>query len=254
MRFKHALLLLIIFLIFAFFMRLPNITAGEEHIVIGAHRGINSTENTLESIMSAANDPKYNFVEIDVQMTKDGKIIVYHDYTLMRLYGKPVVVPATNYSDLCYFAGTRIPLLEDVLDLLDNKKLIVDIKGTLSATDNQILVDKIVSSFKSRGSADNLLISSIFPGIVEYSKRAHPNIKTGVSYMFTSITYIPSERLVENFYDYMDFIEADYIMLHEQHLKNYELIRDNLPKGKKLIFWSLDEDMYLMDTDIEQMW
>lgn len=236
----------------SFFTRLPVITADD--IILGAHRGSNSTENTLEAIEQAVHNPKYSFMEFDVQLTRDGKVVVYHDYTLLRLHGQASIISNTDYDELCKMADVDIPLLEDVLDVVGDEKLIVDVKGSLNNERNQLLVDEIVSIFVERGISDNLMLSSIFPEIVEYSKKEHPNIKTGVSYMVTSVTYIPSERLVDEFYSYIDYINADYIMLHEQHLKNYDLIKDRLPKGKKLIFWSMSEEMYLIDLDKSKLW
>ena len=51
------------------------------------HRGVKGIklENTLESIMEAVS-LGFDMAEIDIQMTKDGKIIVFHDYDLKRLF------------------------------------------------------------------------------------------------------------------------------------------------------------------------
>src|SRR5260221_12598268 len=56
--------------------------------LIIAHRGFSSRylENTLASVC-AAFDLGVDFVEIDVQETRDGELIVFHDYRLNRICG-----------------------------------------------------------------------------------------------------------------------------------------------------------------------
>jgi glycerophosphoryl diester phosphodiesterase len=56
--------------------------------LIIAHRGWSSrfTENTLPAIRAAL-DLGVDFVEIDVHETRDGEIVVFHDYRLNRLCG-----------------------------------------------------------------------------------------------------------------------------------------------------------------------
>ena len=51
----------------------------EENIV--AHRGFSGLEpdNTYESVGRALNTPCVDMIEIDVRLTKDGKIVLHHD-------------------------------------------------------------------------------------------------------------------------------------------------------------------------------
>ena len=68
------------------------------------HRGIHLPteyypENTLGSIVDTINSKKYSGVEIDIQLTKDDKWIIYHDDDLFRLNGINSKVIETNYND-----------------------------------------------------------------------------------------------------------------------------------------------------------
>ena len=66
-------------LIITFFMIAPSIKSiGGDEYIIGAHRGNSQDyiENTLSALKSAAEEPKYAFIEFDVQYTKDKKIII----------------------------------------------------------------------------------------------------------------------------------------------------------------------------------
>lgn len=80
-----------------------------------AHRGASGThpENTL-SAFRAAFRMGAKAVETDVQQTKDGVLVLIHDFTLERLTGSRRSVRAMSYAEL---PRTRIPRLEELLDL-----------------------------------------------------------------------------------------------------------------------------------------
>lgn len=96
-----------------------------------AHRGASgyAPENTLAAFGKAM-DMGSKSVEFDVQMTKDGELIVIHDYTLDRTTnGYGYVMDTTLEMIRSYdagswygdeFIGERVPLLNEVLDLLPN--------------------------------------------------------------------------------------------------------------------------------------
>ena len=85
-----------------------------------AHRGLHSEdksvpENSLEAFRLAA-AAGYG-VELDVQLTKDGQVVVFHDDTLDRVCGVPGRVDEKSYNELklLRLCGTeqRIPLLTE---------------------------------------------------------------------------------------------------------------------------------------------
>ena len=66
------------------------------------HRGDTKKylENTIESIASAINNQNYQGIEIDIQLTKDNKWIIFHDINLKRLTGIDKNINDINYKDL----------------------------------------------------------------------------------------------------------------------------------------------------------
>jgi len=113
----------------------------KNEFIIIAHRGesYNAPENTHASINLSwkRND---DAVEIDVQLTKDEKIVVIHDKSTLRTGGKLKRISSNSYDNLSMidvgkFKGgkwknERIPLLDDVLkNLPENKILFVEIKS-----------------------------------------------------------------------------------------------------------------------------
>ncbi|MFF1884148.1 inositol monophosphatase family protein [Pseudarthrobacter sp. NPDC058196] len=85
-----------------------------------AHRGDSSKylENTLPAIASAI-DAGADLVEVDVRLTKDGKVVLLHDASLQRIWGLDCDVSDANYERVGRL-GTgeeRIPLLSEALEL-----------------------------------------------------------------------------------------------------------------------------------------
>jgi len=109
--------------------------------VIIAHRGesFEAPENTLSSI-NRAWEKGVKVVEIDIQLTKDKQIVVFHDTNTQRLSGIKKQIKNTTLNELklldigshkgAAWKGERIPTLNDVLKTIPaNGKLIIEIKS-----------------------------------------------------------------------------------------------------------------------------
>ncbi|MFC3343906.1 glycerophosphoryl diester phosphodiesterase membrane domain-containing protein [Paenibacillus abyssi] len=110
------------------------------NVSVAGHRGdlYHAPENSMSSIWSAINK-NVDAVEIDVQMTKDGIVVLNHDYTLNRVAGVNSSVHDLTYAEIADleigshfsddFQGEPIPTLIEVLEEVKGKtKLIVEIK------------------------------------------------------------------------------------------------------------------------------
>ena len=101
-----------------------------------AHRGLHTEdksvpENSLEAFRLAGR-AGYG-VELDVQLTKDGQVVVFHDDTLDRVCGVPGKLSDKSYDELKLLSlcGTnqRIPLLTEVLEVYQGRgPLLVELK------------------------------------------------------------------------------------------------------------------------------
>ncbi|MBT8321429.1 MAG: glycerophosphodiester phosphodiesterase, partial [Eudoraea sp.] len=132
------------------------------YLVIG-HRGAmgHETENSLPSIQKAL-DLGVDIIEIDVFKIKSGEIVVFHDKRVERLTNGEGNIEDYSLSDLSKLlleGNHHIPLLKDVVDLVDKKAdLNIELKGAGTADRvNHIMSDYV----ESHGwSWDNFLISS----------------------------------------------------------------------------------------------
>mgnify|MGYP002864406478 CR=1 FL=1 len=115
-----------------------------------AHRGVFDNEeiieNTMESFKKAIH---YHYpIELDIQLTEDNEIVVFHDDDLKRLCNQDAIVQKMNYSDLkkIPLLGTksRVPLLKEVLELNHDQVCIdIEIKPTKRVYDTIFYLMKI---------------------------------------------------------------------------------------------------------------
>ena len=112
-----------------------------------AHRGLSADapENTLyafsDAILVGA-----DFIELDVQQTRDGVLVVMHDSNLKRTTGVNKDIWDVDYADIQNldagswfdpaYANARIPTLEETLQFVDKRaKLNIEIKPTKHGSD-----------------------------------------------------------------------------------------------------------------------
>lgn len=101
-----------------------------------AHRGYHCIEHGIPEnsipAFKAAIQRGYG-IELDVHLTRDNRLVVFHDDTLKRMCGKDGVIEQTNTSDLKELTlldtPCHIPLLEEVLCLTDGQvPLLIELK------------------------------------------------------------------------------------------------------------------------------
>lgn len=147
-----------------------------------AHRGLHDKEalipeNSLAAFR-AAKEAGYG-AELDVQLSKDGKVVVFHDDTLDRVCSVHGNVCDFSWSDLKEMSllGTeeRIPLFTEVLDVFaGGGPLIVELK---SGKRNNELCQKTYEILKNYTGV--YCIESFHPFIVKWFKDNAPEVFRG---------------------------------------------------------------------------
>ena len=160
---------------------------GVSRPLIFAHRGARKVapENTLPAF-EAATRSGADGVELDVQYSSDGHLVVIHDLTLEALTNGTGRVTAQPLSALRAldagshfgprFAGTRIPLLREVLDLLQGK-LLVNVELKVPDSAGASMGADVVADVRSHGMVDQVVISSFNPFALRRAKHAGPEIE-----------------------------------------------------------------------------
>ena len=151
-------------------------------LVIG-HRGAmgHETENTLPSIQKAM-DLGVDMIEIDVFKIKSGEIVVFHDDTVDKLTNGPGSIEGYNIVELKKLivnGGHQIPMLQDVLKLIDNKvALNIELKGAGTADKVNFIMNYYVN--EKNWSPENFIISSFNWDELKEMRRLNPDVAMAV--------------------------------------------------------------------------
>lgn len=180
----------------------------------GLHYGYDVPENSLLAFEKAIKDD-YS-IELDVRITKDNQVVVFHDKDLNRLCNCNKKIRNLTFEELdkfsLYDTEEKIPLLKEVLNLVDCKvPLIIDIKdyGNIGLFEEQIF--NVIKDYEGE-----LAICSFNPSVVSWFRKNKPNIKRGL--IFGDLEKVEIKYL--NFiyiYRYLtlrpDFISLDYKLI-----------------------------------------
>ena len=148
-----------------------------------AHRGLYTEdqlipENSLAAFEAAA-QAEYG-IELDIQLTKDGKIVVFHDHDLSRMCGVPARIDELGAEELRAYtlatSGEKIPLFSEVLSLVDGRvPLLVELKS--AGARNVVLCQKAVQLLS--GYHGTYCVESFDPRIVRWFRKFAPWILRG---------------------------------------------------------------------------
>ena len=125
----------------------------EERLI--AHRGLFTNPEIPENSLTAFFEAVKNGypVELDVQTTKDNKLVVFHDDNLQRICGINKKLTDCSYDELINYRlfGTNeiIPLFDDVLKLIDEQvPIVIEIKSSGDYIKTAKLLNERLKSYK----------------------------------------------------------------------------------------------------------
>ena len=177
---------------------------------IYAHRGVfdnkKIVENTISAFKKALLD---NFnIELDIRVTKDNKIIVFHDENIKRLTNIDRLVRNMTYDELKNIkllnTNDRIPLLEEVLTLVKgNVTLLIEIKDNFSSNTLRDL-DKLLLDYNGK-----VLLQSFNPIIIR--KMASTSLKRYHMGILLANNYKGFKRALYEVFIYKYFIKQKSI-------------------------------------------
>ena len=172
-------------------------------LIIG-HRGAPSLkhENTLESF-NIALQKKVNGIELDVQLTKDNQLVVFHDLHTYSLNQKDSLIKEMFFIDLQKIKPT-IPTLEDVLKIVPpNKELHIEIKS--NQISNAILINKTYKLVSQYQLIDQTIFSSFNPFLLLTLKQLCPSVRIGLLW-----TQCPNEPWFITHYSYYKILPYSF--------------------------------------------
>ena len=215
---------------------------------VTAHRGdsLNYPENTLLAFTSAL-DKNADWVELDVQLTKDKQIVVSHDANLKRIAGIDKNIYDLTYDELQQieisknYPNVRIPLLSEVFKwgILNNISFNVELKPYDNETS---LVEKTIELILKYHLEDRVILTSAKYSILEDVKAINNKISTAY---IMSLAYGDISKLdkADNF-----SIEASSI--------SKELVKKLHNQGKEVYAWTVntrDSINKMLDLNVDNI-
>lgn len=162
------------------------------HPQIFAHRGarVVAPENTLPAFQKAL-DMHVDGIELDVYCSKDGQLVVIHDFTVDKTTngkGRVSDFTATELAGLdagsslsAEFAGIGVPTLDQVFDLVGNRcRVNVEIKSEDPSGGNQ--VEPLIALIQKRNLYEQVIVSSFNPITLIKMRWTDPKIQLGLLY------------------------------------------------------------------------
>lgn len=220
------------------------------HTNIWAHRGSSHQyiENTLGAFKQAIDDGA-DGIELDVQRTKDGKLVVFHDENLKRLTGvngfiwettweeiqKLTLMPNKNLSAPKDSLDTAIPSLETVLKLIEETHLVLNIELKNSIQFYKGMEEEVWSSVQRFKLEKQVLFSSF-----NHQSMNHMSSLAGkdrCAILTSDIQYEP--------WHYAKSIGVQAIHPALNSLQQKNLVKDCHEKGLKVNVWTADEEAHI---------
>jgi len=240
-----------------------------------AHRGARSLapENTISAARKALEVGADGW-ELDVQMSRDKKMVVIHDENLVRTSNVKEIFPhrepwlvrdftlkelqeldfgswfnetdpfgqiaAGNVSkeEQRSFAGVKILSLEEALEFTKKSKwkVNIEIKSFPFETDNFELVEKVVDQINQFKMEKMVMVSSFNHAYIKRVKKLNPRITTGALV----------DKPLNNPANYLKEIEADVydVSVSAISLDEIELLQS---KGFSVIIWTVNDEKTMKD-------
>lgn len=213
---------------------IERVEAGGDVEVI-AHRGgaASAPENTIPAFERGIADGA-DWIEIDVQETADGVVIVTHDSDFMKQAGNPLKVWDATFDDLAEidmgswfdpaFADARVPTLDEVLELSrDRAGVLIELKYYGHDVALETRVAELVEAADMSGQV--AVMSLKYEG-VEKMRALRPDWRAGVL----------AARAVGD----LTALETDFIAVNTGQVSQ-RLIASAEDRGKDVYAWTVND-------------
>lgn len=192
---------------------------------IYAHRGASgfAPENTMEAF-NLALEKGADGIELDVQLSKDGEVVVVHDDNIKRTSNGEGLVSSKTLEELKSldfgswfsdeFKDTKIPMLTEVLDWMLTNKLVLNIEiKTMPRLYDKSLTEKTVALVKERNLESRVFISSFEHKAIADCKKIEPKIKVGalISGSILNVGKYCKENCFEAVHPHHMFVDEEFM-------------------------------------------
>ena len=206
-----------------------------------AHRGLHDdliAENSLNSFKKAI---EHNYaIEIDLRLTSDGQVVVFHDQNLLRMTNANGSVETHSLSALKKLSltdGQKIPTLKETLSLI-NAQVPLLIEFKVSNGNQKRLVKQTLDDL-SGYDLNTVAFQSFHPQSLTIAKKLCPSVPVGQLFSkFVGENCF--QRLVFKSKLILKLFKTDFLSIEVNDLKD-KTIQNYRKKGKKILSWLIDD-------------
>ncbi|MDN7246108.1 glycerophosphodiester phosphodiesterase [Planococcus shenhongbingii] len=231
----------------------------QQKMVNVAHRGASghAPENTMEAFQKGF-EMKADYIEIDVQMTKDGELVVIHDTTVDRTTNGTGKVGDLTFEEIRQldagswfsedYAGEKVPTFEEVLDAFRGKVgILIELKAPeLYPGMEEKVADALIERNMDISNNGKVIIQSFNHESMKKSKELLPNLSHGVlaGASWANVT----EEQLSQFAAYADYFNPNMNIVTD------ELVSDVHEAGMKIYPYtsrSQEQALRLFDLNVD---
>lgn len=156
-----------------------------------AHRGFSGKypENTMLAFEKAV-EAGADGIELDVQLTKDGEVVIIHDESIDRTTDGSGEVVSYTYEELSKFDASyiyrgkvgfnKIPTLREYFEFIKDKKIITNIELKTGVNEYFGIEEKVLDLIKEFGLEEKTMISSFNHYSILKVKEIMPKLECGL--------------------------------------------------------------------------
>ena len=211
-------------------------------VAVIAHRGASlaGPRNTLAAFRLAI-EQGADYIELDVQESADGEVLVVHDSDLMSVAGVPMEIwntPAATLRSVDIgshagpqFSGERVSTLVDALELCKGKvRVVVELK---SYGHNQRLEEKVAAIVEAAGMENDCIFMSMDHTTAWKMKHLRPEWRVGV--------------LVAKAFGDVRTLGADFLAV-EARMATPRFVRRAHRAGQDVYVWTVNDPAWMLNA------
>lgn len=207
-----------------------------------AHRGFSSRypENSMLAFEKAL-ELGADGAEFDLQLSRDGVLVVFHDEDLLRITGSGALISELTFDELqrfdvsCRFRGScptqRIPAFEDYCRLVKDRDFLNIIELKTAINEYPGIEEKTVAMIRAYGLSDRVVISSFNHYSLLRSRAIAPELPHAILY----------ECRIAEPQRYANELGVQYLHPHHLFLNDSELAKYEAA-GVKTSPWTVDRE------------
>ena len=212
------------------------LTAAPDIAVVGHRGGPEDTavENSMEAVEQSITAGA-GYVEMDIQRTRDGQYVVFHDENFSRFTHERRAVHEMTLAEIREldlgeksngrFNNVRVPTLEELLERTRGRiGIFLELKGRSA---DQQMADDAVAAVKRHDMLDRVVVISLKYELITGIEERHPEVTSGFIYF---LSFGDTAHLV-----------GDYLILEEDAATS-DTITQIHEAGKRAAVWTVNTE------------